>query len=112
MHGLQRSESSKFTNKQAQKPNNKKFFRSKHRETNSKAMHYKATLHIIKGLFLAAPLLLIMSCEPGISAKQSASKDEIKRSNTQKPNNLDSGQTGPNPALLQGHRDSFTPMWW
>ena len=108
MHGLQRSESSKFTNKQAQKPNNKKFFRSKHRETNSKAMHFKATLHIIKGLFLTAPLLLIMSCEPGISAKQSASKDEIKRSNTQKPNNLDSGQTGPNPALLQGHRDSFS----
>jgi hypothetical protein len=71
-------------------------------------MHFKAMLQVIKGLFLAAPLLLIMSCEPGISAKQSISEHEIKQSNTQKPKKLDPGQTGPNPALLKEHRDSFS----
>ena len=71
-------------------------------------MDFKALLHIIKGLFLAAPLLLIMSCESGITGNQSTSEHEIKRSNKQKPNKLDPGQTGPNPALLQGHRDSFS----
>ena len=71
-------------------------------------MDFKALLHIIKGLFLAAPLLLIMSCESAITGNQSTSEHEIKRSNKQKPNKLDPGQTGPNPALLQGHRDSFS----
>ena len=71
-------------------------------------MHFKAMLQVIKGLFLAAPLLLIMSCEPGISAKQSISEHEIKQSNTQTPKKLDPGQTGPNPALLKEQRDSFS----
>ena len=84
------------------------FLKPKYRATNRKDMDFKAMLHVIKGLFLAAPLLLIMSCESGFSAKQSTSEHEIKRSNTQKSNKLDLGQTGPNPALLQGHRDSFS----
>ena len=64
-------------------------------------MHLKAMPHVIKKLFFAAPLLLIISCEPGNSAKQFNSDHEIKQSNTQKPKKLDPGQTGPNPALLQ-----------
>ena len=71
-------------------------------------MHFKAMLLIIKRLFLAALLLLIMSCEPGNSAKQSNSENNIKRSNTQKPKKLDPGQTGPNPDLLQGNHDDFS----
>jgi hypothetical protein len=71
-------------------------------------MQFKAMLHVIKGLFLAAPLLLIMSCDSGISAKQSTSEHKIKRINTQNPKKLDPGQTGPNPVLLQGQRDSFS----
>ena len=71
-------------------------------------MHFKAMLHVIKGLFLAASLLLIMSCEPGNSAKQSTSEHDIQRSNTEKTKQLDPGQTGPNSALLQGNQDSFS----
>ena len=71
-------------------------------------MHFKAMLHVIKGLFLAASLLLIMSCEPGNSAKQSTSEHDIQRSKTEKTKQLDPGQTGPNPALLQGNQDSFS----
>ena len=71
-------------------------------------MHFKAMLHVIKGLFLAASLLLIMSCEPGNSAKQFNSDHEIKKSNTQQKKQLDPGQTGPNSALLQRNRDSFS----
>ena len=71
-------------------------------------MHFKAMLHVIKGLFLAAPLLLIMSCEPGNSAKQSTSEHDIQRSNTEKTKQLDLGQTGPNPALLQRNQDTFS----
>ena len=71
-------------------------------------MHFKAMLHVIKGLFLAASLLLIMSCEPGNSAKQSTSEHDIQRSKTEKTKQLDPGQTGPNSALLQGNQDSFS----
>ncbi len=71
-------------------------------------MHFKAMLHVIKGLFLAASLLLIMSCEPGNSAKQSTSEHDIQRSKTEKTKQLDPGQTGPNPALLQGNQDTFS----
>ena len=71
-------------------------------------MHFKAMLHVIKGLFLAASLLLIMSCEPGNSAKQSTSEPDIQRSKTEKTKQLDPGQTGPNPALLQGNQDTFS----
>ena len=71
-------------------------------------MHLKAMPHVIKRLFFAAPLLLIISCERGNSAKQFNSDHEIKQSNTQKPKQLDPGQSGPNPALLEGHRDSFS----
>lgn len=71
-------------------------------------MHFKAMLHVIKGLFLAASLLLIMSCEPGNSAKQSTSEHDIQRSNTEKTKQLDPGQTGPNPALLHGNQDTFS----
>jgi hypothetical protein len=71
-------------------------------------MHFKAMLHVIKGLLLAASLLLIMSCEPGNSAKQSTSEPDIQRSNTEKTKQLDPGQTGPNPALLQGNQDTFS----
>ena len=73
-----------------------------------KAMHFKAMLHVIKGLFLAASLLLIMSCEPGNSAKQTTSEHDIQRSKTEKTKQLDPGQTGPNSALLQGNQDSFS----
>jgi hypothetical protein len=71
-------------------------------------MHFKAMLHVIKGLFLAASLLLIMSCEPGNSAKQSTSEHDIQRSKTEKTKQLDPGQTGPNSALLQGNQDTFS----
>ena len=71
-------------------------------------MDFKAMLHVIKGLFLAASLLLIMSCEPGNSAKQSTSEHDIQRSKTEKTKQLDPGQTGPNPALLQGNQDTFS----
>ena len=75
-------------------------------------MHFKAMLHVIKGLFLAASLLLIMSCEPGNSAKQSTSEHDIQRSKTEKTKQLDPGQTGPNSALLQGNQDSFSLKAW
>jgi hypothetical protein len=71
-------------------------------------MHFKAMLHVIKGLFLAASLLLIMSCEPGNSAKQSTSEHDIQRSKTEKTKQLDPGQTGPNSALLEGNQDTFS----
>ncbi len=71
-------------------------------------MHFKAMLHVIKGLFLAASLLLIMSGEPGNSAKQSTSEHDIQRSKTEKTKQFDPGQTGPNSALLQGNQDSFS----
>lgn len=49
-----------------------------------------------------------MSCEPGNSAKQSTSEHDIQRSKTEKTKQLDPGQTGPNPALLQGNQDTFS----
>ena len=71
-------------------------------------MCFKAMLHVMQGMCFTAALLLTMSCEPGNSAKQPSREPDIKQGEAQKPNQLDPGQTGPNPALLQGNRDPFS----
>ena len=71
-------------------------------------MHFQAMLRIIQRLFWAAPLLLIMSCEPGNSARQSNSADNIKQRHAQQSKIIDPGQTGPNADLLQGNHDDFS----
>ena len=71
-------------------------------------MYFQAMLRIIQRLFWAAPLLLIMSCEPGNSARQSNSADNIKQRHAQQSKIIDPGQTDPNADLLQGNHDDFS----